>query len=44
MSEDFERESKKKKIVIKKSKLQKRLEDMAKKRGVDPYTGKPKKK
>ncbi len=37
-------ESKKKKVVIKKSKLQKRLEDMAKKRGVDPYTGKPKKK
>ena len=37
-------ESKKKKVVIKKSKLQKRLEDMAKKRGVDPYTGKAKKK
>jgi YidC/Oxa1 family membrane protein insertase len=37
-------ESKKKKVVIKKSNLQKRLENMAKKRGVDPYTGKAKKK
>ena len=35
-------ESKKKKVKIKKSGLQKRLEDMAKKRGVDPYTGKAK--
>ena len=35
-------ESKKKKVkVSKKSGLQKRLEDMAKKRGVDPKTGKP---
>ena len=30
-------ESKKKKVVMKKSNLQKRLENMAKKRGVDPY-------
>lgn len=37
-------ESKKKKVVMKKSNLQKRLENMAKKRGVDPYTGKAKKK
>ncbi len=37
-------ESKKKKVVIKKSNLQKRLENMAKKRGVDPYSGKAKKK
>lgn len=37
-------ESKKKKVVMKKSNLQKRLENMAKKRGIDPYTGKPKKK
>ncbi|MDC3406907.1 membrane protein insertase YidC [Bacteroidia bacterium] len=37
-------ESKKKKVVMKKSNLQKRLEKMAKKRGVDPYTGKAKKK
>ena len=35
-------DSKKKKVKVKKSGLQKRLEDMAKKRGVDPYTGKPK--
>lgn len=35
-------ESKKKKVKVKKSGLQKRLEDMAKKRGVDPYNGKPK--
>lgn len=34
-------ESKKKKVKVKKSGLQKRLEDMAKKRGVDPKTGKP---
>ncbi|MDC0561655.1 membrane protein insertase YidC [Bacteroidia bacterium] len=37
-------ESKKKKVVMKKSNLQKRLEKMANKRGVDPYTGKAKKK
>lgn len=37
-------ESKKKKVVMKKSNLQKRLENMAKKRGVDPYTGKANKK
>ncbi len=38
-------ESKKKKVkVAKKSGLQKRLEDMAKKRGIDPYKGKPKAK
>lgn len=37
-------DSKKKKVKIKKSGLQKRLEDMAKKRGVDPYSGKAKKK
>jgi YidC/Oxa1 family membrane protein insertase len=38
-------ESKKKKVkVSKKSGLQKRLEDMAKKRGIDPYKGKPKSK
>jgi YidC/Oxa1 family membrane protein insertase len=37
-------ESKKKKVVMKKSNLQKRLENMAKKRGVDPYSGKAKKK
>lgn len=35
-------DSKKKKVKVKKSGLQKRLEDMAKKRGVDPYSGKPK--
>lgn len=35
-------ESKKKKVKVKKSGLQKRLEDMAKKRGVDPYSGKSK--
>ncbi len=35
-------DSKKKKVKMKKSGLQKRLEDMAKKRGIDPYTGKPK--
>jgi len=34
--------SKKKKVKTKKSGLQKRLEDMAKKRGIDPTTGKPK--
>lgn len=34
-------ENKKKKVVTKKSGLQKRLEDMAKKRGIDPKTGKP---
>ena len=34
--------SKKKKVNVKKSGLQKRLEDMAKKRGVDPYSGKAK--
>jgi YidC/Oxa1 family membrane protein insertase len=34
-------DSKKKKVNVKKSGLQKRLEDMAKKRGVDPYKGKP---
>ena len=34
-------DSKKKKVNVKKSGLQKRLEDMAKKRGVDPRTGKP---
>jgi YidC/Oxa1 family membrane protein insertase len=33
-------ESKKKKVKTKKSGLQKRLEDMAKKRGIDPKTGK----
>jgi len=33
-------ESKKKKVKMKKSGLQKRLEDMAKKRGIDPKTGK----
>ncbi len=35
-------ESKKKKVKVKKSGLQKRLEDMAKKKGVDPYARKPK--
>ncbi len=35
-------ESKKKKVKVKKSGLQKRLEDMAKKRGIDPNTGKAK--
>lgn len=35
-------DSKKKKVKVKKSGLQKRLEDMAKKRGVDPYSGKSK--
>lgn len=34
-------DSKKKKVKVKKSGLQKRLEDMAKKRGIDPKTGKP---
>ena len=34
-------ENKKKKIVTKKSGLQKRLEDMAKKRGIDPKSGRP---
>lgn len=34
-------ENKKKRVNVKKSGLQKRLEDMAKKRGVDPYKGKP---
>lgn len=34
-------ENKKKKVSVKKSGLQKRLEDMAKKRGIDPYKGKP---
>lgn len=34
-------ESKKKKVNVKKSKFQKKLEDMAKSRGVDPKTGKP---
>jgi YidC/Oxa1 family membrane protein insertase len=35
-------ESKKKKVSVKKSGFQKRLEDMAKKRGIDPKTGKAK--
>ncbi|MDB4162187.1 membrane protein insertase YidC [Bacteroidia bacterium] len=35
-------ESKKKKVKMKKSGLQKRLEDMAKKRGIDPNSGKAK--
>ncbi|MCO6495687.1 MAG: membrane protein insertase YidC [Bacteroidetes bacterium] len=35
-------ESKKKKVNLKKSSFQKRLEDYAKKRGIDPYTGKRK--
>ena len=35
-------ESKKKKVKVKKSGLQKRLEDMAKKRGIDPNSGKAK--
>lgn len=34
--------NKKKKVKVKKLGLQKRLEDMAKKRGIDPYSGKPK--
>jgi YidC/Oxa1 family membrane protein insertase len=34
-------ESKKKKVVIKKSGFQQKLEDMAKKRGINPQTGKP---
>lgn len=34
-------DNKKKRVNVKKSGLQKRLEDMAKKRGVDPYKGKP---
>ena len=34
-------DNKKKKVNVKKSGLQKRLEDMAKKRGIDPYKGKP---
>lgn len=34
--------SKKKKVNMKKTGLQKRLEDMAKKRGIDPYAGKAK--
>ena len=36
-------ESKKKKVKVKKSGFQKKLEDMAKKRGIDPNSGKPKK-
>lgn len=36
-------ENKKKPVSLKKSRMQKRLEDMAKKRGIDPYTGKKKK-
>jgi YidC/Oxa1 family membrane protein insertase len=35
-------DSKKKKVKMKKSGMQKRLEEMAKKRGIDPYTGKQK--
>lgn len=36
-------ENKKKPVSLKKSRMQKRLEDMAKKRGIDPYSGKKKK-
>jgi YidC/Oxa1 family membrane protein insertase len=35
-------QNKKKKVKVKKSGLQKRLEKMAEKRGIDPYSGKPK--
>ncbi|MBR9859652.1 membrane protein insertase YidC [bacterium] len=37
-------ENKKKKVSVKKTRLQKRLEDMAKKRGIDPNQGPPKRK
>ncbi len=35
-------ENKKKKVNLKKSSFQKRMEDYAKKKGIDPYTGKRK--
>lgn len=36
-------ENKKRPVTLKKSAMQKKLEEMAKKRGIDPYTGKKKK-